>query len=141
MSTLAVSAAGLPLFLLYFVLGAVLTVLFAAAYSRLTNHDELTLIREGNVSASVAFGGSLLGFSIPLDKAIAQAASVQDCLLWATVALLVQLAIYGAFRLLVPGLSNRIEENRLSVALFMAFVSIAGGMLNAASMTLYPGGG
>lgn len=133
------SLAGLGPFVAYFALGVVLTALFAAIYMRLTAHDEIALIRQGNLAAALALGGNLAGFAIPLDKAISQASSIPDCIVWAVVALIVQLLVYLAVRTLVPGLSAKIEENNVAVGAFLAIVSISGGMLNAASMTLYPG--
>ncbi len=133
------SLAGLPPFALYFALGAVLTVLFAAVYMKLTAHDEIALIRQGNLAAALALGGNLAGFSIPLDKAISQAGSVPDCIVWAVVALVVQLLVYLVARTLIPDLSRKIEENNVAAATFLAIAAISGGMLNAASMTLYPG--
>jgi putative membrane protein len=137
---MGISTVGLQPFIIYFAVGAALTVVFAALYIRLTAHDEIALIRQGNVAAAIALGGNLAGFSIPLDKAIAQAGSVADCLLWAFVALVVQLLVYGLVRLLVPGLSAQIAANNTAAATFLALVAIVGGMLNAAAMTLLPGG-
>lgn len=134
-----ISAVGLQPFALYFAVGAALTIVFAALYLKLTAHDELALIREGNLAAAIALGGNLAGFSIPLDKAISQAGSIGDCILWAGVALIVQLLVYGLVRILVPDLSAKIENNNVAAATFLAFTAWVGGMLNAASMTLYPG--
>jgi putative membrane protein len=137
---MGISTAGLLPFIIYFAVGAALTVIFAALYLRLTAHDELALIRQGNIAAALAFGGNLAGFSIPLDKAIAQASSIADCILWAGVALVVQLLVYGLVRILIPGLSAKIEANNIAVASFLGLTAFVGGMLNAASMTLLPGG-
>ncbi len=133
------SVSGLPLFVLYFGVGLVLTVLFLAIYQKVTAHDEIALIRQHNASAAVALGGNLLGFAIPLDKAIAQSASVPDCVVWALVALVVQIGVYLLVRLLIPDLSKNIENNAMASALALAFIAVAGGMLNSAAMTLYPG--
>ena len=75
---MVISMAGLPAFLLYFGVGTALIGCFTAIYLRLTAHDELSLIRGGNLSAAVALGGNVTGFSIPLEKAIAQASSIPD---------------------------------------------------------------
>ena len=64
---MTISMAGLPAFLLYFCLGVALIASFAAVYIKMTAHDELALIRGGNLSAAVALGGNLAGFSIPLE--------------------------------------------------------------------------
>jgi putative membrane protein len=138
MTWLAPSLAGIPNFFLYAGIGLVLTFVFAVAYVRITGHDELKLIREGNTSAAVAFGGSLIGFAHPLSKAIAQASSIPDCVLWGLMALIIQLFAYALARVIVPDLSKKIEANTLAAAILLAAVSIVAGMLNAASMTYYP---
>ncbi len=130
------SLSGIPAFALYFGLGALLTAAFAMVYTRLTAHDELALIKNGNLAAALAFGGNLAGFSIPLDKAISQAAGVFDCILWAGIALGVQAVVYFGVRMLIPDLSQKIEQNNTAAATFLAFAAVVGGMLNAAAMTL-----
>jgi putative membrane protein len=132
------SLSGLPNFLLYASIGAALSFIFAVVYIRITGHDELKLIREGNASAALAFGGSLIGFSLPLSKAIAQASSVPDCVIWGVAALVIQLLAYALTRLIIPDLSAKINNNMLSAAIVIAAISIVAGLLNAAAMTYYP---
>lgn len=132
---MTISMAGLPAFLLYFVVGTALIAGFAVIYQRLTAHDEIALIRAGNVSAVIAFGGNVLGFSIPLEKAIEQAATIPDLVLWAVAAMLIQLGAYGLVRWLVPDLSRRIEENHIAAASLLAVVALICGTLAGASMT------
>jgi putative membrane protein len=138
MSWLYPSLAGLPNFFLYGAVGVVLSFIFAVIYVRITGHDEIALIRAGNASAAVAFGGSLIGFAMPLSKAIAQASSIPDCVLWGFAALAVQLIAYLLTRLLIPGLSQKIESNTLATAIVLASISLVAGQLNAAAMTYYP---
>lgn len=127
--------AGLPAFLLYFVVGAALIAAFGAIYMRLTHHDEIALIRSGNLSAAIAFGGNLAGFSVPLEKAIEQAASIPDLVIWAVVAMAIQLGAYALVRFFVPDLSRKIEENHIPAAAFLAVVAVVSGTLAGASMT------
>lgn len=133
---MAISMAGLPAFLLYFCLGTALIACFAAIYMKMTAHDELALIRAGNLSAAVALGGNLVGFSIPLQKAIEQASSVPDLVLWALAAMIIQTAAYGIARVLIPDLSRRIEEDRLPSAVMLAVIAVIAGTLAGASMTV-----
>lgn len=133
---MAVSMAGLPAFLLYFVVGSALIAGFALIYMRLTAHDEIALIRAGNLSAAIALGGNLAGFSIPLERAIAQASSIPDCVLWALAAMLIQFAAYGLARVLIPDLSKKIQEDRLPSAAMLAVIAVISGTLAAASMTV-----
>ena len=52
-------------FVIYILGAAVLFALFQFIYTRITPHKEFELIRAGNVSASVALGGAIIGFAIP----------------------------------------------------------------------------
>jgi putative membrane protein len=132
------SAAGMPNFFLYGAVGATLVFIFSVLYVRFTGHDELKLIREGNASAALAFGGSLVGFALPVSKAIAQASSIPDCVLWGFAGLVVQLLAYLITRLLVKDLSRKIEDNVIATAIVLASISLVAGQLNAAAMTYYP---
>jgi putative membrane protein len=87
------------------------------------------------MSAAVALGFSLIGFALPLSSAIVRARSVVDVLLWGLVAAAVQILIYWLVRLIIPNLSQRIASDELAAALFLGAASLAGGIVNAASMT------
>jgi putative membrane protein len=127
---------GIPPFVTYFIVGGLLTVIFTVVYIRLTNHDELALIRAGNTAAAIALSGNLLGFSIPLDKVISQSASIPECLLWALAAAVVQWSVYVGARLLVPDLSSEVARGNTAVAVQLAAFAIVAGMLNSAAMAL-----
>ncbi|KMO19628.1 DUF350 domain-containing protein [Methylobacterium indicum] len=129
------SIAGLPDFLLYLGMAALLTGLYLVVYTFATAHNELALIRRDVTAASVSLGGSLVGFALPLAVAIYNARSVLDCLVWGLVALVVQVGIYWLVRLVLPDLSRRIEEDRMAAAVLLGAASLAGGVVNAASMT------
>lgn len=132
---MTISMAGLPAFLLYFVVGVALIAAFATIYVRLTAHDEIALIRGGNLSAAIAFGGNLVGFAVPLEKAISQASSIPDCVLWALAAMIIQIAAYGVARIAIPELSRKIEQDSLPAGAMMAVIAVISGTLAAASMT------
>ena len=130
------SLLGIPYFLLYFAVGAAIMALFIIVYIRVTPHDEFALIRTGNFTASIALSGTTIGFAIPLSKALAQAVSIPDLLIWAFAAFIVQLLTYGTLRLLMRDLTKMIETNTAAAGTFLAAGSIASGMVNAAAMSL-----
>jgi putative membrane protein len=120
----------------YFGAAVVFAVAFLAIYTRLTPHREFDLIVHGrNTAAALALGSSLVGFAVPLGKAMSQAASLVEFCAWAAVALVVQLAAYLLARLVHPSLSAEIEANGLAAAVWLAAVSLAAGLLSAAAMT------
>jgi putative membrane protein len=129
------SLAGLLPFLEYFGTAIGLLFAFAFLYTRVTPHDELALIRQGKAAAAVALGGSLLGFVLPEAFAIVHAVTLLDFVIWAVIALIVQMAAFFLVRLFVPDLSRRIESDEMATALLVAVVSLAVGTINAACMT------
>jgi len=126
---------GISAHLLYFVLSIVLIAVFIAIYTAITPYREVALIRDGNQAAAVSLGGAVLGFSLPLAQAVAQSGDLQDMLTWSAVALIAQLAAYGVTRLLLPHLPADVKEGKLAPAIFLAALSIAIGVLNAAAMS------
>ena len=131
----SLSLGGLLPFLTYFIPALVLVMCFGAVYSRLTPHNEFALIQEGNSSAAIAFGGSLIGFVLPLCTAVVHAVSLLDFAIWGVIALIVQLLTFSVVRLFIPQLSKRISDDQVSAALFVALTSVAIGLVNAACMT------
>ncbi len=123
-------------FAVTFVVSLVLLALFAAVYSAITSHHEMTLIRAGNKTAALSFGGAIVGFVIPVGKAIAQSVDMTDLLVWSAIAFVAQLLAYGAAALLVPHLRRSIEDDHVPSGILLTALSIAIGVLNAAAMTL-----
>ena len=123
-----------PNFAIYFVSAVVLTAVFLVLYTGLTPHREIRLIREGNIAAAVAVAGGLLGFVIPLASVIAHSASLVDVAIWGVIALVVQIAGFMVARLVLPHLPQAIEDGSVSDAIFLAGLSLALGILDAACM-------
>lgn len=133
--SIAASTAGLPEFLAYLAVSAVLILVYIVVYSAITPHNEFGLIRENNMAAAVAFSGSLLGFVIPLSAAVTNSSSLGDCAVWGVVALVVQIAAYLLLRLPVGNLSGRIAEGQTAAGIWLGAGSLAAGMVNAACMS------
>jgi putative membrane protein len=112
------------------------TLIFKAIYRWVTPHDEGALIRGGNVAAAVALGGALLGYVIPLASALTQTHSLPEFVAWALLAGVIQIVTFVAVRrIALPDVSDRIARGELSTALYLLFISLAVGILNAACMT------
>lgn len=121
--------------LAYFAIAILAVVLFVAIYVRVTPHHEFRLIRQGNTAAAISLGGAILGYTVPLAKAVSQSAGIFDMLIWAGVALVAQLLAYGITRLTLPHLSSDVSEGKTSSGIFLAAIAVAVGLLNAAAMT------
>jgi putative membrane protein len=133
--SLALSLKGLPGFLLYFGVSLALLLIFCAVYGWLTPCPELRLIRHGKVAPAISFGGALLGFVIPLASAVSHSVGIADMVLWALIAMAAQIAVFFGMKLVFRDLILVIAKDGVAEAAFVAFCSVAVGILNAAAMT------
>jgi putative membrane protein len=129
------SLAGLPSFLFYFATAIGLLLLFLLAYIFITPYREIALIRAGNAAAAASLSGAMLGFVLPLASAIAHSVSLADMTVWGLIALIVQLLVYLAARLLMPDLVRDIPDGKIATGVFLGALSVAIGILNAACMS------
>lgn len=128
------SLAGLPAFLIYLCVAAVLVAAYLYVYMWVTPHDELALLRSNNPAAALALGLSTIGFALPLTSSIGHSDGIVDMTVWGVVALIVQIVVYFLARIPIPDLSDRIAKGELAPAIWLGAASVAAGMLNAASM-------
>lgn len=129
------SLPGLLGFCKYFGSAIVFLLLFCLIYCKLTPYNEIRLIKNGNTSAAISFGGALLGFVLPLYSAITHSVDFFDMLIWSMVAMLVQFAVFGSVRVIFRDLVRDIENDHSAAATLLAFCSVSIGILNAACMT------
>jgi putative membrane protein len=135
MEFLKFSLSGFDDFLVYFGLAILFVIAFLWIYMLVTPYDEIKLIRAGNAAAAWSLGFTLLGFSFPLASAIVHSVNPWDMMLWALIALVVQILVFVVVRLLLPDVTRRIEEGQVATGAFLGLLSLAAGVLNAASMT------
>jgi putative membrane protein len=135
MEFLKLSLSGFDEFLVYAGLAIAFVYAFMIAYMWITPYDELKLIKDGNVAAALSLSGAVLGFSLPLASAIVHSVHPWDMMLWAAIALAVQLMVYVAVRFTLLNVTRRIPDGQVASGIVLASISIAAGVLNAASMT------
>ena len=135
MEIIGESLGELPWFAAYMATAMVLTLIYVVVYMWVTPHPEIKLIRENNMAASLAFAGSLVGFSLPLASALTNSGALVDTVIWGLIAIVVQITVFYLVRLPIPKISERIENGEVASGLWRGAASLAGGILNAASMT------
>ena len=129
-------ATGAGHFLVAFGLAALFLAVFKRLYQMSTPYDEAKLIGEGNVAASIALGGAIIGFALPLASALTQTADLVEFAAWGLLAGVIQiLASLVVRKVIVRDMVERIEANNVASAVYLAATSIGVGLLNAASMT------
>lgn len=126
---------GFPSLLLHLAVTLGLLAAGAAAYTRLTAHDEIALIRHGNIAAAISFSGAVLGLAIPLAFCLAASFGVWDVLIWGVVTLLLQLLALRVIEAVMQGMSHRIEAGEIGPAILLFSVKLAVAAVNAAAVT------
>jgi len=121
-------------FLIYFAVALAWLAVFTWVYVKVTPYKELDLIRAGNTAAAISLSGAMLGFAMPLASAVANAVNLIDLCLFAVLATVVQLVAFVFARMLMPGLSDDIPAGHIAKATFLAAISVAVGLLNAAAL-------
>lgn len=123
---------------IFFVTAMAVGILFLFLYAKVTPYDDYQMIfSENNTASALGFGGAIVGLCIPLYSALVNSVSYVDFVMWAVVAMAVQLL----FALILTRLGGKysvekhINEGNIAVGVLMAFMSIAIGLLNAGSMS------
>ena len=129
------SLQGVDDFLLYFATAVVAEAVFVLLYMAVTPYHEAALIKAGNTAAAITLAGAVLGFTLPLASAIAHNVSLLGTVVWAAVALVVQLAVFMLANLFLRGFSRRIEEGNVAAGITVAVASLVAGIISAACMT------
>ena len=127
--------AGIPFLLAHFGITIIMLVVGVFIYMRITSHDEMALIRNGNTAAAVSLAGAILGLAIPLAVCMANSVNVYDIIIWGVVTLVIQIITFWIIDLWLRGLSERIEKGEVGTAILLVSVKLAVACVNAAAVS------
>ena len=123
-----------PDYFFFSALSLLLLLISSAVYVLLTPWKELALLKGGNGSAGLALAGAIVGLAIPLAACLASSSSILDFLIWAVVALLLQLVAYRLTDLILRDLPKRIESDEAGAAIVLISVKISTALILAAGL-------
>ena len=126
---------GIPFLLTHFGVTIVMLVVGAFIYIKITSHDEMALIRDGNNAAAVSLSGAILGLAIPLAFCMANSVNVYYIVIWGLVTLVIQLVTFWIIDLWLRDLSRKIEDGQVGTAILLASVKLAVASINAAAIS------
>lgn len=112
-----------------------LFVMFILIYFKFTPYDEITLIRGGNMAAARSAGGALLGFCLTLGSSLIHNDTLQKFVMWALLAMVVQLLTFLLVTRLVRRAAEHIASNNVAMGAFVGLLSLAVGVINAACLS------
>ena len=126
--------AGFPDFILQLGVALGLFIASITIYVIMTPHKELDLIRAGNPSASLAFGGVVVGLAIPMGACLAHAFGLFDLVIWGVVTLLLQLLAFRFADIFLHHLPRRIAEGDVAAAVFLMSIKIGLALIIAGAV-------
>ena len=121
-------------YLLHLVTGCLMLGVFFVIYTWITPFDEIALIREGNMAASLSLAGAMVGFVLTLGSAVQHSDSYFTFLIWGAGAMVVQSIGYAAITRMLPQMNGAIEHNNAAMGAWMGTASLVLGILNAACL-------
>lgn len=122
-------------FSLYFGSSLALLGVALTTYVKITPYDEIKLIRDGNVAASLSFLGTVLGMVIALSSVITHSVSIMDMLSWGSMSLFIQLVIWSAVNAIFGNLKKAIAEDQdIAHGIILGGASFAVGSIEAACL-------
>ena len=128
-------ASGFPTTVAHLLVTLALLAAGAVIYALLTPWKEITLIREGNAAAAVAFAGVLVGLAVPLAVSLSVSTSVRDIIIWGVATVVLQLLAFRVVDLLLTGLPQRIREGEISAAVLLVGAKLSTALILAAALT------
>ena len=126
--------AGFPDFIIQLGVALGLFVASLVIYTLMTPHKELALIRAGNPSAALAYGGVIVGLAIPLGSCLEHSFGLFDLLIWGVVTLLIQLLAFRFAVIFLRGLPLRIAEGAVAAAVFLMSIKIGLALIMAGAV-------
>ena len=125
---------GFPQFIIQLGVALGLFVVSLIIYVIMTPHKELALIRAGNPSAALAFGGVVVGLAIPLGACLAHSLGIMDLAIWGIVTLLLQILAFRFADIFLHHLPRRIAEGDVAAAVFLMSIKIGLALILAGAL-------
>lgn len=122
-------------YLMHLLTGFALVAAFALIYLRLTPYDEIALIRKAYMAPALSFGGTLIGFSVTVASGILHLPSYTSFLLWALVAMVIQLVAFVILSRLLPDLRRELEANNTAMGALIGSITLSIGLINGACLS------
>jgi len=125
---------GAPVLIGHFATSLALLAGGVAIYTAITPHNELRLIRAGNIPAAVSFAGMLVGLALPLSASMAASFTFLEVVVWGVFALIGQIAVFFAVDRVYGDLSRRIEAGEMAPAVVLVGTKLAVALIAAAAL-------
>lgn len=125
-------------FLIYLGTSLVLFLIGTFIFRVITPYSERALIKNGNVAVALKLLGKMAGLVVVLQSAIRSSINLVDLVLWAFIAIIIQIILHLVIEYVFTrntNLAKEVEKGNVAVGLFLGGVSILVGLIVAASIS------
>jgi putative membrane protein len=126
---------GAPVLIGHFATTLALLVVGVFVYMGITPHNELKLIRAGNLPAALSFAGLVVGLALPLSASMAASFTYLEVIVWGVFALIGQIAVFFVVDRVFGDLSRRIEAGEMAPAVVLVGTKVAVALIGAAALS------
>ena len=124
----------LPVVIMHLAAALLIFAIGMTVYKKITPYHELQLIKDGNNAAGTALLGALIGMALPVAAALHSSLSVPDIVIWAVIAVMIQLLAFFVVDRLLGGLRVPIEQGVVAAGLKLCGTHVAVGLITAAAI-------
>jgi putative membrane protein len=126
---------GAPVLIGHFATTLALLVAGVAVYMAITPHNELKLIRAGNIPAALSFAGLIVGLALPLSASMAASFTSLEVIVWGIFAVIGQIVVFFVVDRVFGDLSRRIEAGEMAPAVVLVGTKLAVAIVGAAALS------
>jgi len=124
-------ASGVPFLIFYLLTVAAIYLIGIFIYVKATPHNELELIQNGNMAASVHFSSLVISLALPLAACLVNKFSLFDVAIWGTFSVVLQLFLFRVTDGIFRGMPERIIRNEVAPAIVLASFKLSGSIILA----------
>ncbi len=124
-------ASGFPYLIFYLLTITIIYIMGLVIYVKLTPHNELELIQNGNMAAAIHFSALIIGLALPLAACLINKFSLFDVAVWGSFSLFLQLFLFRLTDAIFKGMPDRIVKNQTAPALVLAAFKVSGSIILA----------
>ncbi|MFV8830367.1 DUF350 domain-containing protein [Alkalihalobacterium sp. APHAB7] len=125
-------------FLIYLAVSLVLFIMGTYIFKLITPYSERDQIRSGNSAVALKLLGKMAGLVVVLQSAVLHAINLVDLVIWAFIAIIVQIVLHIVIEYVFTrntNLAKEVENGNVAVGLFLGGVSVLVGLIVAANIS------
>ncbi len=123
---------GLPYVLSHFVIAILILILGVFIHVRITPIDEASLIKNGNIAASISMLGAFLALAIPLSASLKVSMSLPSIIIWGLTAIIIQLICDRLAKIFVGDVYEKINKGEIATSIYLVGIKLSVALLNGA---------